>query len=75
MARLFSTWVVGWLWLLQASVASRLLAGGGPHADVYEGKRLAAAYFLETELPRIEHLAHLCTSGEDSYARMRKEWF
>jgi butyryl-CoA dehydrogenase len=72
---LVATWVVSWLWLLQAAVAAERLAAGGPHRDLYEGKRLAAAYFLETELPRTAHLAHLCTSGEDSYARMRKEWF
>jgi butyryl-CoA dehydrogenase len=74
---LFSTVVVAWQWLLQAAVAREKLAGGaaGGSIDFYEGKLCAAAYWIRTELPRIEHLAHLCRTGEDSYARMQDAWF
>jgi butyryl-CoA dehydrogenase len=73
---LFSTVVVSWQWLLQAAVASEKLAAGAGH-DIafYEGKVCAAGYWIKTELPRIEHLASLCRSGEDSYARMNAAWF
>ncbi|MBX3192877.1 MAG: acyl-CoA dehydrogenase [Labilithrix sp.] len=70
-----STWVVGWQWLRHATAAQRIVASGGPRAAYAEGKLCAAQYFLETELGRIPHLARLCTSAEDSYARMNVEWF
>jgi butyryl-CoA dehydrogenase len=72
---LASTWIVGWLWLRQATAAKRCLKRGGPHPDVYEGKLLTAKYFIETEVPRIAQLASLCASGEDSYVKMKVEWF
>jgi butyryl-CoA dehydrogenase len=74
---LFSTAVVGWQWLLQAAVAHEKLTAGATEAATafYEGKICAAQYWIGTELPRVEHLARLCRSGEDSYARMRAEWF
>jgi hypothetical protein len=28
-----------------------------------------------TELPRAKLFAELCRSGEDSYARMKSDWF
>jgi alkylation response protein AidB-like acyl-CoA dehydrogenase len=72
---LFSTVVIAWQWLLQAAVAKEALAAGRGPASFYEGKLCAAEYFVQTELPRIDHLAHLCRSGERSYARMSPEWF
>ncbi len=69
------TLVVGWQWLLHATAAKRLLASGGPHPDLYEGKLCAAQYFLDTELPRVALLAELCATAEDSYARMHPDWF
>jgi butyryl-CoA dehydrogenase len=76
---LFSTLVVGFMWLLQANVAQRALAKSGadestPDGAFYRGKLCAAQYYLETELPRIEQLAALCFAGEDSYARVRPDW-
>ncbi len=71
---LFSTVVVSWQWLLQAAVArERVKQAASP--EFYEGKLCAAEYWIKTELPRIEHLAALCRSGEDSYARMKGDWF
>jgi butyryl-CoA dehydrogenase len=72
---LFWTVVVSWQWLLQAAVAREGLAASRRPAEFYEGKLCAAEYWIKTELPRIDHLAHLCRSGEDSYARMAPDWF
>ena len=72
---LVSAWIVGWIWLRQATAAKRALKRGGPYPDVYEGKLLTAKYFIETELPRVAQLAALCASGEDSYVKMKVEWF
>jgi butyryl-CoA dehydrogenase len=46
----------------------------GPRA-FYEGKALAAQYWIASELPRAAMHAELCRRGEDSYARMRPEHF
>jgi butyryl-CoA dehydrogenase len=72
---LFSTVVIAWQWVLQAAVAKEALAASRRPTEFYEGKICAAEYWIETELPRIDHLAHLCRSGEDSYARMAADWF
>jgi butyryl-CoA dehydrogenase len=72
---LFSTVVVAWQWLLQAAAAREGLAASRGPSGFYEGKLCAAEYWIKTELPRIDHLAHLCRSGEDSYARMAPDWF
>jgi butyryl-CoA dehydrogenase len=71
----FSTLVVGWLWLSSAVVARDALARGAVDRDFYDGKLCAAQYFIRTEVPRTAQLLELCRSGEDSYARMRPEWF
>ena len=73
---LFGVLVVGWSWLLQAAAASERLAGGGAEqAGFFEGKLCAAQYWISTEVPRIAELCVLCRSAEDSYARMKPEWF
>ncbi|MFY0526103.1 acyl-CoA dehydrogenase [Archangium gephyra] len=72
---LFSVLAVSWRWLAQAAAAREGLARGGEGRDFYEGKLAAAQYWLNTELPRVSHLVALCRSGEDSYTRMRPEWF
>jgi alkylation response protein AidB-like acyl-CoA dehydrogenase len=72
---LFATVVVAWQWLLQAAVAKEGLAEGRGPSGFYEGKLCAAEYWIRTELPRIDHLAALCRTGERSYARMSPEWF
>jgi butyryl-CoA dehydrogenase len=66
---MMSTFVVSWLWLRQATAAKK------KSGAFYDGKLLAAQYFIETELPKIAHLAHLCVTAEDSYARMTDEMF
>ena len=72
---LFSILAVGWQWLLQAAAAREALARGAEPAGFYEGKLCAAQYWIATELPRAPHLASLCRSAEDSFARMKPEWF
>ncbi|HLL02557.1 MAG TPA: acyl-CoA dehydrogenase [Myxococcaceae bacterium] len=72
---LFSIVAVAWRWLDQAAAAREGLARGGEDRDFYEGKLCAAQYWFATEVPRVPHLVELCRSGEDSYTRMRAEWF
>lgn len=71
----FSLLAVGWQWLGQAAAALEGLGRGTSGGDFYRGKVCAAQYFLRTDLPRVERLADLCRSGEDSYRRMRPEWY
>ena len=72
---LFSILVTSWQWLLQAAAAQECLARKDTLADFYEGKLCAAQYWISTEIPRIAALAELCRSAEDSYGRMKPEWF
>jgi alkylation response protein AidB-like acyl-CoA dehydrogenase len=71
---LFSTWVAGWQWLVQAAVAREGIAAGRTPSGFYEGKLAAAQYWIRTEIPRIDALVTLCRENEDSYARVRPEW-
>ncbi|MFW5875122.1 MAG: acyl-CoA dehydrogenase [Myxococcota bacterium] len=76
---LFSTLVVAWQWLRQAAAArtalDRLEDPSGERAAFYEGVLRTAQYWVRTELPRIDHLAELCRSAEDSYAHMTPAMF
>ncbi|WNG33334.1 acyl-CoA dehydrogenase [Archangium violaceum] len=72
---LFSILAVSWRWLAQAAAAREGLARGSEGRDFYEGKLSAAQYWIHTELPRVSTLVALCRTGEDSYTRMRPEWF
>jgi alkylation response protein AidB-like acyl-CoA dehydrogenase len=68
---LFATLVIGWQWLHMDAVART--------APVAEERKRAteatAQYWIRTEVPRIEHLAHLCRTNEDSYIKAEPEWF
>ncbi len=66
---LFSILAVGWQWLRAATLAH------GREEDFYRGKLQAAQYWFATEVPRVAQLAALCERGDDSYARMKPEWF
>ncbi len=50
--------VIAWLWL------SQLAAAEGREGSFYDGKRLAARYFLTHELPRVGPLLDLLDSGD-----------
>lgn len=54
--------VIGWMWLLQASVAAKGAAGESPfHAGKIKGCR----YFFRYELPKAENQFHLVASLDD----------
>jgi len=72
---LFGVLAVAWRWLAQAAAAKVALARGAPERDFYEGKLGAAQYWFAVEVPHVPLLAGLCRTAEDSYARMRPEWF
>jgi alkylation response protein AidB-like acyl-CoA dehydrogenase len=72
---LFSTYAVAWQWLLQSAAAKKGLAHDAGTRDHCDGKLAAAQYWIRTELPKNEALVTLCRENEDSYARMRPEWF
>jgi Acetyl-CoA dehydrogenase C-terminal like/Acyl-CoA dehydrogenase, C-terminal domain len=67
--------VIGWMWLLSAAVAEERLKRPSADVEHCEGKRCAAEYWFRTELPRVHVLAELCRTDDDSYARMKPEWF
>ncbi|MEU4621380.1 acyl-CoA dehydrogenase [Actinoplanes sp. NPDC023801] len=60
--------VIAWLWLEQ------LLAAEGKEGDFYEGKRLAARYFVTHELPRIGPMLDLLDSGDTLLRDMDDAW-
>ncbi|MBS2026593.1 MAG: acyl-CoA dehydrogenase [Deltaproteobacteria bacterium] len=70
---LFSVFIIGWQWLELAAVAREGMRRSA--SEYYEGKLAAAQYWIRTELPRLEPLIALCRENEDSYARMKPEWF
>ncbi len=72
---LFSTSAVAWQWLEHAAGAREALAAGRGARAFLEGELAAAQYWIRTELPRTAALAALCRENEDSYARMRPDWF
>ncbi len=74
---LFSVVAVAWRWLAQGAAAKEGLSRAPSPEDVafYEGKLAAAQYWFAVEVPRVPLLAHLCRTSEDSYARMRPDWF
>jgi alkylation response protein AidB-like acyl-CoA dehydrogenase len=60
--------VIAWIWLEQ------LLAAEGKEGDFYEGKRLAARYFVTHELPRIGPMLDLLDSGDTLLRDMDDAW-
>ncbi|HEY8039224.1 MAG TPA: acyl-CoA dehydrogenase [Polyangiaceae bacterium] len=70
---LFGILVVAWQHLAMAAVAVKKTPAGDDEASFLRGKMLAAEYWIATEMGRLEWLASLCRSGEDSYARIRAD--
>jgi hypothetical protein len=60
--------VIAWMWLSQAAAAS------DKPGDFYEGKRLAARYFLTHELPRIGPLLDLLDRRDTLLADLDPAW-
>jgi len=71
---LFATVCVAWQWVLHATAAQRAIDAGRGTA-MHQGKLQTARYWITTELPRVEHLAHLCRSAENSYVAMEPGWW
>jgi len=63
---------IAWQWLELAAAAKT--GRRADRAGFYQAKLAAAQYWIRTELPRIDHLAGLCRSGEDSYGRLDPDW-
>jgi alkylation response protein AidB-like acyl-CoA dehydrogenase len=67
---------IAWTWLWQAVVASRAMPDANDlERSFYAGKLQACRYFFATELPIIEHAAHLVSSVDDSAFAMQDAWF
>jgi alkylation response protein AidB-like acyl-CoA dehydrogenase len=60
--------VIAWMWLEQWRAAE------GKEGDFYEGKRLAARYFVTHELPRIGPMLDLLDSGDTLLRDMDDAW-
>ncbi|MBB2942464.1 alkylation response protein AidB-like acyl-CoA dehydrogenase [Actinoplanes lutulentus] len=60
--------VIAWIWLEQ------WLAAEGKEGDFYEGKRLAARYFITHELPRIGPMLDLLDSGDTLLLDLDEAW-
>lgn len=67
---------IAWQWLRQADVAQTALnADSALDADFYQGKIMAAKYFSEYELVKVDMLAKRLLSNERVTVEMRDEWF
>ncbi|WP_298439698.1 acyl-CoA dehydrogenase [uncultured Ferrimonas sp.] len=69
--------IISWIWLKSSE---RAIAGYGHSQDEEDqafvaGKLQAAKYFIQWELPQIEHQAQLLIEFDDSCAAMQPEWF
>ncbi|MFC7527292.1 acyl-CoA dehydrogenase [Actinoplanes sp. GCM10030250] len=60
--------VIAWIWLEQLNAAA------GKEGDFYDGKRLAARYFVTHELPRIGPMLDLLDSGDTLLRDMDDAW-
>ena len=60
--------VIAWLWLEQLNAAA------GKEGDFYDGKRLAARYFVTHELPRTGPLFDLLDSRDTLLVDLRDAW-
>jgi alkylation response protein AidB-like acyl-CoA dehydrogenase len=60
--------VIAWMWL------SQVVAASGKSGDFYEGKRLAARYFVTHELPRTGPLLDLLERRDTLFADLDPAW-
>jgi len=73
----FGRILVSWIWIKQAQIADKALAGD-LHADeqsFYQGKIQAAQYYIRWELPEIHHQAQLLQQNDDTCLAMQDAWF
>ena len=74
LADAFGHVLVGWLWLDQALRAGELLAAGDARRDLLEGRRLAARYFLQWELPAQGHALALVARADRTVLDAPPDW-
>lgn len=67
--------VIAWMWLRQAQVASRMMAGGKGDAAFLQGKLAACRYFFAYELPRAATQRALLDALDDTTLAMDAAWF
>lgn len=69
--------VVAWMWLKQAVIAADALDRDLSDVDqhFYLGKLHTARYFFKHELVKIDALARICASLDDTHPSMKNEWF
>lgn len=77
MMNVFSSIVVSWIWIKQASKAEQLLndCNDKQKQDYYRGKIQAASYFIDWELPTIARDIQLLTNNNSVCAQMHADWF
>jgi butyryl-CoA dehydrogenase len=68
--------VLAWMWLDQALLASRQLAGATEaDQDFYRGKLQACRYFFHWELPKVQPQLDLLASIDTTTLDMQDAWF
>jgi butyryl-CoA dehydrogenase len=74
--KVFGHAVIGWRWLEQAIRAEEGLAAGNPaDREFYQGKLMAARYFLTWEVPGCHHELAILESRDDLCLAMEEGWF
>ena len=72
---MFGHVVIAWIWLRQAVLAAKALAGGSHETDFYRGKLQAAAFFFRWELPKTTQWCDLLESLDTTTIDMQDNWF
>jgi len=67
--------VIGWMWLRQATTASRLLESGQGAPEFLHGKIGACRYFFSHTLPHTSTQRTLLNEMDSTTLDMRPEWF
>jgi hypothetical protein len=72
---LFSVLIIAWQHLDMAAAAKAMHPQTEDDTSFVRGKLLSAEYWIRTETGRLDWLAALCRSGEDSFSRARASDF
>jgi len=70
--------IFSWMWLRQSIVAEKALATNNVIDNdkaFYQGKIQAAQYFINWELPKLQHDAELLNALDDTCLNMQEAWF
>ncbi len=74
---MFGITTIAWQWLKQATVAAQALPNATAEAEqnFYQGKLMAARYFFEYELVKVQSLATRLLSHDHVTVEMQTAWF